>query len=65
MLMEFVEGVTLEQKLKGKVRCRVAAAVDYMRAGARGARIRSRQGRCSSRHQAREHDADAARASSS
>ena len=42
MLMEFVEGVTLEQKLKEQGPLPVAQAVDYMRAGAGGARIRAR-----------------------
>ena len=57
MLMEFVEGVTLEQKLKDGPLPRGAGGRLH-RAGALGARIRPRARRHPSRHQAGQHDAD-------
>ena len=60
MLMEFVDGVTLEQRLKqGPIP--VEQAVDYIRQVLQRARLRARPRRDPSRHQAGQHDAHAGR----
>ena len=56
MLMEFVEGVTLDQRLKDGP-LPAAEALDYIIAGARRARLRACPRRGPSRHQAGQHDA--------
>ena len=58
MLMEFVEGVTLEQRLKADGPLARRGGGRLHPPGAGRARIRARPRRGAPRHQARQHDAD-------
>ena len=61
MVMEYVEGTTLADRLeKGPIPA--GEAVNYISQVLSGAQLRAQQQRDPSRHQAGQHDADAARA---